>query len=411
MRNTTRFSLLSAAALLVTVGIFASQTLFSGCDPAVSDEATVTVEGRLLYQDGTPASDVFVRLNKTDLDILDVDWVVGNIVNQDKTPFKSARTDSEGHFLFEFSGAEANNNNQMWAAYFVVYAIHPDDPASHLAVASDSFSFNNQSLNKVVPDMRFWDIPTGGLTISDTDVTVSFEATDLAPENGTYLVYFADTAWTAEVKGTSFSLPLYALEPCTESVKDDPSECVPKTTHAVQIISLADGLRYRSAWHTFEATNPEGLGLWFRDPDDNRSASTCSGKVLYDLNDGKFSGENAIAVTGGGVTQQDLQCIIVDLQEPAVLSRLLLHNGTMLNHKDAVLDISTTNDEDPDTATWQLQSTWEGTDQRFWNVNLDVDLKDTPARFVRLQLADKGGEQSWFYLGEISLFGVPQTAD
>lgn len=403
MRFRSTFHLVTLFVALATLGI-GSFLQMQGCTPPVSDEATVTVSGRVLYQDGTPASDLFVRLKKTDLNILDVDWVVGSIVNTDATPFLDARTDAEGNYEFTFSGAEANSANQLWAAYFVVYVIHPDDDSEQLAVASDSFSFSNQETHFEVPDMRFWDLSDTAVSVTDDAVTVTLEPSQLPPEGGTYIVYFPGTEWTAEVQGTTFSLPLTALEPCTASVANDVSECSTRTQHSVQVVSLADGLRYRSRRLVFAATNPKGMGLWYRQEGDNSSGQTCSGMSLFDINDGKFSGENAVQVQDNGMKKEDFRCLVLDLGSQVKLGTAYVHNAAVWFHKDARIEFSTSTDEDSETASWTSWNVWEGKSQRFWNVNLELDGAGREARLIRIEFTDIAEKAFWQRIGEFVVY-------
>ena len=400
--KTSQKIMIALAAVTLLTALAIGENPFTACTAPVSDEATVSVEGRVLDTDGNPLAGVMVRLKKTDLDVLDVDWVVGTIVNVDAQPFMEVQTDANGSYFFEFSGAEANSKNQMWAAYFVSYVVHPDDPDNQLAVATDSFQFSNNSLNKNLGDLQFFDIPEGGVTVEGDKVNVWWDPSPLAPIEGKYVVNFEGTRWVEEVDGTSFELPLSALEPCTQSVIDDPSECVARDTHRVQIISLTDGMRYRTAWHTFSATNPKGLGLWFRDESDNTSGHTCSGKVLFDINDGIFSGENGVQFVGD--LGKDFRCVTIDLGAPKVLDEIYLHNGTIWFHKQAQVQILTSDLDEPTDDDFSLLTDWNGQSSRFWYVNLQVPGNDTLVRWIKVNFIDTS-EAVWNQIGEITVYG------
>lgn len=397
----------AAAGMLVAAFLLvAGPTLFSACQPPVSDEAIVSVQGQVLDVDGTPMSNVTVRLVKTDLDILDADWVVGRIANTDKKPFREAETDENGEYYIDFSGAEANAGNQLWAAYFVAYVLHPDDPDSHLGVASDSFQFSNQNLEKSVPDLHFWDIPEGGVVVDEEFVTITFDESPAAPENGRYIVHVDGTEWTAEVAGTSYQLPLSALEPCLSPVVDDPADCEPRTDHRVQVISLANGVRFRTAWHSFSAENPEGIGLWYRNTD-NTSGRTCSGKVLFDLNDGKFSGANSVQVLDNGMTAEDFRCIVIDLQQEVQLDEVFLHNAAIWFHKDARIKFLIAATEEPGDADWTELRQVDGADNVYPMLNVHIEAIGAPARHLRIEFVDVGDKPFWQRIGEISIHGSP----
>ncbi len=398
----------SASAVVAIAVLVVAQWPLAGCQPPVSDEAVVTIEGRVLNQDGTPAAGIYVRLVKSDLDVLDADWVVGHIVNTDETPFRDVKTAEDGSFLFELQGADANAKNQAWAAYFVAYAVHPDHDAQNdkrLAVATDSFSFSNQNLNKVIPDMRFWDLAGDAVKVEADKVTVSWENTDLAPEDGKYLVHFEGTEWLAEVQGNSYSLPLSALEACESPVKDAPEECTAKTKHMVEVISLADGLRYRTAWHPFDATNPKGIGIWYR-AEDNTSGRTCSGKVVFDLNDGKYSGANAVFQKDADTTVDEMRCFLFDLGKVYELEDIFLQNGSLWFHKDARVEFFLSDKEAPEDADWAQLDLWEGKDNRFAHFNLQIPGNGESARWIKIEFTDIAAKSSLAWLGELVVYGT-----
>ncbi len=395
-----------AAMALGSFLLFTGPTLFLACQPPVSDEATVSVSGQVLGLDGTPMANVTVRLVKTELDVLEADWVVGHIANTDKQPFREVETDQEGRYYIEFTGAEANAGNQLWAAYFVAYVISPDDPDRHMAVASDSFQFSNQMLDKEVPDLQLWDIPAQGISVGQEFVSVEFNASRIAPEGGRYILHVEGTEWTAEVTGTSYQLPLTVLEPCLEPVIDDPAQCTPKTEHRLQIISLAPGVRSRTAWHSFTAQNPRGLGVWYRG-EDNTSGHTCSGLNLYDLHDGKFSGKNAVQVLDQGMTAQDFRCLQIDLLQEFIVDEVILHNAAIWFHKQARIKFLATAVAQPTDADWVELLAVDGAEN--FNPMLNVQLRDIdmPMRHLRIEFVDVGATPFWQRVGEVTVYGAP----
>jgi hypothetical protein len=392
---------LGLAAVLIGV-------LVIGCFPPVSDEATVRVEGRVVDVDGTAAVGVTVRLYKTPLNTLDADWVVGNIVNNDANVFMDTVTDGEGRYAFEFSGADANADNQAWAAYFMVYVIHPDDPGNQLAVASEEFHFTNQHLLETLPEMAFWDLEEDAVVVEEDSFTVTWPDSELAPENGEYRVIVGDGAWVGEVTGNALTLPLTVLEPCASPVTD-PAECEPRNDHFVQVVSLADELRYRTAALHFTAENPKGLGIWFPRGAENNAATTCSGKNVFDVNDGHFSGENAVAklVADEGLTVDDVRCIIVDLGAAHAVDEIWLHNGLIWNAQKAKVEVAL-GLEDPDTAAddaWTPLGTWEGADQLGWQAYLHLLPGGETGRYLRIRFVDAEEGTVWHQIGEISVYG------
>jgi hypothetical protein len=290
----------------------------------------------------------------------------------------------------------------------VAYVIHPDDPEEHLAVATDSFQFSNQKLHVDLPDMKFWDIPEQGVVVDEKSVTFTFEESEVKPEEGKYLVHVDETDWVAEVTGTTYSLPLTALEPCVGPVKDSVEECEPKNEHRVQLISLADGVRYRTSWHTFTAANPRGMGIWFRNPDDNTSGNTCSGKVLFDLNDGKFSGDNAVQQLDAGLTKEDFRCLLINLRGEVVLDEVFIQNAAVWFHEDARIRFSTASAEAPEDSDWAELTLWEGAANRYAHLSLRLDGKQTPARWLKIEYIDVGDKAFWQRIGEVSVYTSDQ---
>jgi len=384
--------------------------LVVGCFPPVSDEATVVVEGRVMDADGTPAVGITVRLYKTPLNTIGADWVAGTIVNADANVFMDTVTDAEGRYLFEFSGADANANNQAWAAYFMVYVIHPDDLDNQQAVASREFHFSNQHLTETIPDMTFWDLPEGAVTIDEDNLTITWDETEQAPEDGEYLVIVGDGTWVEEVAGTGLTLPLTVLEPCADPVSD-PADCVARTDHRVQLVSLSDDLRYRTSEVHFTAENPEGLGVWFPRGENNRAAATCSGKNVFDVNDGKFSGANAVArlVADEGLTVDDVRCIVVDLGAEHAVDEIWVHNGLVWNAPKAKIEIAL-GLEDPDTAAddaWTPLGTWEGAGRTGWQAYVHLLPDGESGRYLRIRFVDAEETTVWHQIGEISVYGLP----
>ncbi len=384
--------------------------LVIGCFPPVSDEATVRVEGRVVDVDGTGAVGVTVRLYKTPLNTLGADWVVGNIVNSDANVFMDTVTDGDGRYAFEFSGADANADNQAWAAYFMVYVIHPDDLGNQLAVASEEFHFNNQDLTKTLPEMAFWDLEEGAVVVEADSFTLTWPDSELAPEDDEYLVIVGDGAWVGEVAGNTLTLPLTALEPCAAPVTD-PADCEPRSDHFVQVVSLAGDLRYRTSALHFTAENPKGLGVWFPRGAENNAATTCSGKNVFDVNDGNFSGEGAVAklVADEGLSVDDVRCIVVDLGSEHAVDEIWVHNGLIWNAQKAKVEVALGSD-DPATAAddaWTPLGTWEGADQLGWQAYLHLLPGGAPGRYLRIRFVDAQEGTVWHQIGEISVYGAP----
>ena len=388
----------------------AGAVLTIGCFPPVSDEATVRVEGRVMDVDGTSAAGVTVRLYKTPLDTLNADWVVGNIVNNDANVFLDTVTVADGSYTFEFSGADANANNQTWAAYFIVYAIHPDDPDNQLAVASQEFHFSNQHLTETIPDMAFWNLEEDAVSVDGDDLTITWPESERAPEGGKYLVIVGNGAWVEEVEGAALTLPLTVLEPCATPVSD-PADCETRMDHWVQVVSLSKEVRYRTSAFHFTAENPKGLGVWFPRGANNRAAATCSGKNVFDVNDGKFIGENAVAKLAAdeGLTVEDVRCLIVDLGTEHAVDEIWVHNGLVWNAPKAKVEVAL-GLEAPDIATddsWTSLGTWEGAGQWGYQAYLHLLTGGHLGRYLRIRFVDAEAGTVWHQIGEISVYGTP----
>ncbi|GEM_PF-4190166 len=400
-----------AGTVLLAAVLIAGALFGPGCEPPVSDEATVRAFGVLLNTDGTPAAGVTVRLQKTDALGLDLDVSVGSIVNADATAFKQVTTDAQGYYEFVMSGAEANVQSGSFASYFFVYAVSPTDLYNQLAVATEAFHFSNQNLDKEMPELRFWDLEPAAVTTNDQTVKVTWADTPVAPKNGRYLVIFGNGSWAQEVDGNSLEIPLTALQPCINPVVDSPDKCQPLKTHAVQVISLAEGIRYRTAAHLFDAENPKGIGVWYRmdQAGDARSAETCSGKAIFDVNDGVFWGPEGTAKLVGqeGLSAADLRCLRVDLGNLHQLSEIWMHNATVLAAEKAIVEVSVTPDDPADpAAVWTVAGQWTGAEQSMWYSYIHVET-DATARGIRFQFTDtEQSEPFWIEIGEISIYGT-----
>ncbi len=400
-----------AIALVVLVipllsHVFLGHGAYLGCQMPVSDEAVCVVGGYVYDVDGQPVANANVNLHKTNLDVLGFDWLIGAIVNADSSSFRDTYTDSEGYFEFSFSGAQANSSNQAWAAYFVLWASDPDDPSDRRAFATDSFQFSNQQPEIHYPSLRFWELEEEAIVLDGESVTVSWPDSPLLPEDNRYLLRIEGTEWVAEVDGNSYSIPYTAFEPCSNSLVDADSVCEKLIERKVMLVALAKGIKYRTSWNLFDVDNIDGVGHWYRDPDNNSSGKTCSSKLLYDLNDGKFSGENAAALFyTDEISEEESNCIVIDLQETVSLWELYLHNGLVWFHDESFVEFQYTTAEEPLAADWETLHLEDLSENRFWNTNIHVPCAGEEARYLKILLYGSDSVQpSWFQIGELSVF-------
>ncbi|MFT6397753.1 MAG: hypothetical protein ACJAYU_002508 [Bradymonadia bacterium] len=298
----------SLAALLVVIG----------CSP-VSDEARLTITGTVLNEDGSPAADQLVELYKADLPILDSEWFLAAVI-QGSTTYRTIRTGSDGYFEFSLGGAEANTVGQGFAASFTVAAVRGED--RQLSVASQQFQFSNNDLREDVPDLQFWD---GVNTAVDAD---SVDVRWIAPPVGAEVhVALPTGVWLEATEAGSLDLPLTLLPPG-------------ETSHEVLLFAVSGDLRYRTSVHTFEAINPLGQGIDYRDPDTNASALDCAGGNIFDLKDGVYAdtqgqGSHLFADDTGGE-----HCVIINLQGNRAVDHVTIHGGNIIGLQDATVEVS-----------------------------------------------------------------------
>jgi hypothetical protein len=251
-----------------------------GCEPPVSDEATLTITGRVLNADGTPAANQKVDLYKSDLPLFESDTLIGYSIAVG-TPFQTAQTDADGNYRIVLSGAEANTSSQKFAAYFGVSVTQGSD--RQLAVASYSFQFSNQDLSEALPEMRFWD--SGAVAVEGEELTFTWDAPPTPTRSGEVHVALPGV-WLDAVEGGRYSLSTLAL----------PFE---GEAQGFELIAVSDQLRYRTSLKPFTASNPRGAGLDYSQPlNNNISGTDCEGKNLFDLNDGIFAGDSGVELFG-----------------------------------------------------------------------------------------------------------------
>ena len=393
----------AAACAALAVTVFAVWPITSGCDTALSEDVTITLSGRVLLADGSPAKGLTVKLLKTDLDTLGVDWVVGVLVNEDAKAFLETTTDDNGNYNFSFSGKEANSKNGYWAAYFVAYVTDGTVDDSPGMVATDSFTFSDQEPSREMPDMRFLTLPTDAVSIGQAKgtFTVKWEATDLAPEGGRYIINLANSSWVAETKETTYTLPLSSLAPCTNLKQG--GGCQEALFEAVRVFSLADGLRYRSNWAPVAATNPKGIGFVPQVPEGETYFKTCSGQPLKMFIDGVYHPVSSLD-WGNNLQVSDLSCVEFDLGSAKALTEIYVHAGSIWNHGDSTVTLSATDKDAPTAADYQVLGTYQGSERRFWYFDQRLDASTKPIRFFRMQVENAENSTMWAGLGEVSFY-------
>lgn len=374
---------------------------FGGCDSPVDSDTQVTIKGRLLLPDGTPATNLTVYVQKSDVEPISFNWAIGTLVNEDVQPFLSVMTDSDGRFSFQFTGKEANAGNGLWAAYFKVYATKGDgeDP---MAVATPPFTFSNQDPNRDIPDMRFIQLQAANVTIDEAakTVKVTWDRQALPESVDKILVQVAASDWVAEVEDDSFELPLAAIEPCLASI--EAGTCTPLPGDAVRVTVLTDDVLYRTNWQAFVKANPLGAGLKFTAEDDS-SGTTCSGLPLYKLNDGK-NDPMLVGDFGKNASQEDLKCLQFHLPESRELTWFFLHSALLFEHKQVTIKVSTSSAETPADADFTEWGSFPLANQRFWHANLVLQGPRPNVSWLRVELQSTSDKPLWFALGEVSLY-------
>lgn len=354
----------SLAALLVIIG----------CSP-VSDEARLAITGTVLNDDGSPAADQLVELYKADLPILDSDWFLATVI-QGATTYRTVRTNSEGYFEFSMDGAEANTAGQGFAANFTVAVVRGDD--RQLSVASQQFQFSNNDLREDLPDLQFWDGVT--TAVSSDSVDISW----IAPPVGAEVhVALPGGVWLDATGDGSMDLPLTLLPPT-------------ETSHDVVLFAVSGDLRYRTSVHAFEAANPLGAGIDYRDRETNASALDCAGGNVFDLNDGVYSeiqgqGSHLFADNTDGE-----HCIIIDLQGTRTVEHVSIHGGNITGLEDATVEVSVREGD----GEWTLVDSVEGRTTAFDSYYRDLANLGVVANELKLEVVSQTDAQ-FLALGEV----------
>lgn len=370
MRNTL---LVSSAALLVLAVL--------ACEPPVSDDATVTVNGRALDVDGQPLANQEIKLWRSGVPIFDSDGAVGFLVDVGQ-PFRTAKTDADGNYSFELGGAQANVGNAAWAAYFAVTMTQGTD--DQLGVASYEFQFSNQDLDETLPDMQLWD--AGNVVVEDETMTFTWDATATPDDLDAYLLHVDGGAWGEFTTAQTVAAPTKVLQ-------------AGKDTQRFQIIAFGDRLRYRTSFKTFQAENPLGAGIDYKQADNNNiSATDCGGGNLFDLNDGVFAGASNVEHfnTSKG---DDARCVNINLGGSHKLDDIVVHNAWVDGLQNAQVTVTARDGE----GEWQILDTQDGAPGRlniYYRHIADLDLT---ASELRLEVI--GGNARFGSIGEIVVYG------
>lgn len=361
--------------------------LAAACEPPVSNEASLTVEGRLLGVDGEPMANQTVKLWKSDIPLFEENLLLG-VAIEAGTPFRTVTTDAQGRYTFELKGAEANTGGQRFAAYFAVSADQGSDKS--LAVASPQFSFSNQDLNQSIPDLQFWD--DGAVAVEGEQMSFSWGATPTGADGQEYILVVDEGIWSEGTSGKELALPTGAL----------PAD---KDTHRFLVLALRDGIRYRTSYKTFTASNPRGAGLDYKQVDNNNiSATDCDGNNLFNLNDGQFAGaegEENFQTSPGDAAR----CVNISLKEPTALSDLFVHNGWITGLENASVTISAR----PEGGDWELLDSQDGAQAslNFYYRHLDLADADS-ATYKDIKIEILGGNARFSQLGEVVLYAAEQ---
>lgn len=370
--------------LLLVSSAFAIVLAALACEPAVSDDATVTVDGRALNVDGTPLADQEVSLWRSAVPLFDSDGAVGLLIDVG-TPFRTVKTDAEGRYHFELSGSQANAGQAAWAAYFAVTITQGSDKM--LGVASDEFHFSNQDLAHALPDMQLWD--AGDVTIADDSLVFSWDPTSTPDDLDAYLLNVDGGIWGEFTQAQSITASTLVL----------PSDA---TTHRFQVVALGNKLRYRTSFKTFEASNPRGAGIDYKQADaGNISATDCVGGNLFDLNDDAFAG-------AGNVEQFNTspgdaaRCVNITLGGTYAVEDIVIHNGWVDGMDKAQVTISAREGD----GEWQILDTQEGSTGSLGIYFKHLSGLDMQASELRLEVI--GGNARFGTLGEVVVYAAPE---
>jgi hypothetical protein len=362
-------------------GLVAAAALVVACQPPVSNEAALVVEGRILGVDGQPLANQAVNLWKSDLPLFEDDTLIGISIEAGQ-PFRIATTDADGRYRFDLKGAEANTGGQRFAAYFAVTATQGSDKS--LAVASAQFGFSNQALTHSAPDLQFWD--GGAVAPQGEALRFQWDASPTGADNQEYVLVVDGGIWSEATSATTLDVSTHAL----------PAE---QDTHRFLVLALRDGIRYRTSFKTFTASNPLGAGIDFKQPENNNiSATDCDGNNLFNLNDGVFTGrenEENFQTSPGDAAR----CVSIKLAAPTALSELVVHNGWISGLDGASVTISAR----PEGGEWKLLDTQDGAQASlmFYYRHLR-DLDPAPVSEIKIEVL--GGSARFYTLGEVVLY-------
>ncbi len=369
-------SLRLAGLLLASAALLAMAV---ACEPAVSDDAEVTISGRVLDDSGAPLAGAEVKLWKSAIPVFELDAVLAAVLDADDSdPFRTTTTATDGSYSFTLTGADANNVGGSAAAYFAVSTQRGDGQS---AVASDSFLFSNVDLVEDVGDMQFW---SGGSATSDAgSVDFVWDDAPTAPSGGAYNIAIRDR-WFSPSTGNAASLPTEVLDPDATSAE-------------YQFVAISSGFRYRTALQTLTYDPPQAPIEYTQTDNNNISAVDCEGQNLFDLNDGEVVGvENVEFFQSASATGR--KCFTITLREEAEVSKIVIFNAGILNFEGAAVEAEV---RGPGETEFVSIGTIDRTTNDFDTV-YGVFEADRAVEEIRFSLTND--DASFNFVGEVAVF-------
>ncbi len=361
--------------------------------PEGPEDIICRLSGHVYHHDGTVASNVDIHVDLVERSFLPVFWTVGAIINEDGEPFQECLTDDEGYFEMSFGLDEVKLPKLPWVPHLALWAIDPTDPTGERAFATESLSCTVEEPEIYLTDLMFWELDDDSVQLAEDHVHFSWDDSPRLPgPDHQYMLHVEGTEWIVELNGNDYDLPFTALEPCKAPVVDPEDVCEPASERRVRLVSLTDGMRYRTSWKEFSAVNPKGKGYSFVDP-----TPWSWGSFPHD---GVHSDDNS-----DGWFQRGSGPLLLDLGESIVLKEIYIHNGGLWRHEDVLVEISISLNEEPLFSGWELIETVDLRGNDFWNVSIRVPDINTSARWIRFDPDNQTVMGShWHKMGEVTIY-------
>ncbi len=389
----------SLVLLLVLFGI--SSQVHLGCVseesvPNEPEDIVCKLSGHVYNHDGSVASNVDIHLDLVERSFLPVFWTVGAIINEDGEPFQECVTDDEGYFEMSFGLDEVKLPKLPWVPHLALWAIDPTDPTGERAFATESLRCTVEEPEIYLTDLMFWELGDDSVQLALDHVHFSWDDSPRLPgPDHQYMLHVESTEWIVELSGNDYDLPFTALEPCKTPVVNPEDVCEQASERRVRLLSLTDGMRYRTSWKEFSAVNPKGKGHPF---------VLIKGYEDYEKKPFLYDGIHS----NGLEVDWSYRCSSVldfDLGESIVLKDINIHNGGIWRHEAVLLEVSISQAEDPSSSDWELIRTVDVSDNEFWNVNLMLPDINASARWIRLEANSLSALSSpWGKLGEVTVY-------